>query len=165
MTVNFTTDQWVILALVLVLGWLLGLLSRSGGARYRREWEAERERRIAAEKDRDVRLAAANERIRELERFAPPVTAAGTGGAVAAAAAGRRDDLTLIRGIDRARETRLNELGIHSYRDITGMSTADEAALETRLGVEPGAIAREGWRAQADDLAAGRGGAGMRRPL
>jgi predicted flap endonuclease-1-like 5' DNA nuclease len=152
----FTTDQWAILALVFLLGWLLGLLSRSGGAKWRREAAAEREARIAAERDRDARLAAANARIAELERHAPAITAAGTGGSIAAAASGRRDDLTLIRGIDRARETRLNEEGIHAFRDITALSADGEAALETRLGITPGTVAREEWRAQADLLARGR---------
>lgn len=44
----FTTPtQWAILALVLVLGWILGLLSRSGGGKYRRELAEERAARKA----------------------------------------------------------------------------------------------------------------------
>lgn len=152
----FTTDQWAIVALVLVLGWLLGLLSRTGGARWRREAESERAARIAAERDRDARVEAANARIAELERHAPPVTAAGTGGSIAAAAAGRLDDLTLIHGIDRARETQLNDAGIHGYRDIAGMSDTDEAALEARLALPTGLIRREQWREQAELLRAGK---------
>lgn len=51
----FTTPtQWAILALVLVLGWVLGLLSRSGGRRYRRELAAERAAR-KAEQDAHAR--------------------------------------------------------------------------------------------------------------
>jgi predicted flap endonuclease-1-like 5' DNA nuclease len=152
----FSTAQWVVLGLVLVLGWLLGLLSRHGAGRYRRELAVEREKRIAAEKDRDARVAAANSRIAELERHAPPVTAAGTGGAIAAAARGGRDDLSLIRGIGRTGETKLNDLGIHRFRDISALSPSEEAGLESRLALDPGTIARERWREQADLLAANR---------
>lgn len=60
---EFTTNQWAILFLVLVLGWLLGLMSGSGGDKWRREYEAERDARLATERDRDERLAT--ERARE----------------------------------------------------------------------------------------------------
>jgi predicted flap endonuclease-1-like 5' DNA nuclease len=148
---GFTPNQWIILFLVLVLGWLLGLLSRSGGGRWKREYEREREARQSEE----TRIRAANERIAELERHAPPVGAA-TGAGIGAAARGHRDDLSLIRGIGRSGETRLNEFGITRYRDLTALSPADEAALEGRLGTEPGLIAREQWREQADLLAHGK---------
>lgn len=147
---GFTPNQWVILFLVLVLGWLLGLLSRSGGGDWRRQYERERDARVAEES----RIRAANERIAELERHAPPVGAS-TASGIGAAASGRRDDLSLIRGVGRSGETRLNEFGIMRYRDIAALSPADEAALEGRLGAEPGIIAREQWREQAELLAHG----------
>lgn len=153
---TFSTEQWVVLALVLVLGWLLGLLSRTGGARWRAEAQAERDRRVAAERDRDARISAANARIAELERHAPPITAAGTGGAIAAAASGRRDDLTRIRGIDHPREVQLNDAGIHAYRDLARLDAAGAAALEGRLALPVGTVEREGWREQADLLMRGR---------
>ncbi|MBA3896852.1 MAG: hypothetical protein H0X36_06905 [Sphingomonadaceae bacterium] len=53
----FTTNQWVIVALVLVAGWLLGLMSRSGGGRWRREYEAEREAHLALRRDYEAHLA------------------------------------------------------------------------------------------------------------
>jgi predicted flap endonuclease-1-like 5' DNA nuclease len=152
---GFTTNQWAILALVLVLGWLLGLLSRGGSRRWRRAYEEERDRHAALRTEHEARVAAANKRIAELERHEPAV-GAGTAGAVAAAAAGRRDDLSLIRGIDRAEETRLNDAGIHSFRDVATMSAADEAALEARLGYDRGRIANERWREQAELLAQGK---------
>ena len=152
---SFTVNQWAVIALVLVAGWVLGMLSRSGGARWRQAYEEEHARREALERDGDARLAAANARISELERTAPPIGAR-TGAAVAAAARGSMDDLTLIRGIDRAEEVRLNDAGILRFRDITAMSAADEAALEGRLGYQPGYIAHERWRDQADLLAAGK---------
>jgi hypothetical protein len=58
---RFSTNQWIILLLVLALGWLLGLLSSSRG-KWRRNFETERERRIAVERDRDLRLAEAESR-------------------------------------------------------------------------------------------------------
>jgi predicted flap endonuclease-1-like 5' DNA nuclease len=91
---------------------------------------------------------AANERIAELERHAPPI-GTDTAAAVGAAARGGRDDLSLIRGVDRGGETRLNDLHIYRYRDLTRLSAEDEAALEGRMGLEPGTIAREEWREQA----------------
>lgn len=150
----FTTNQWVILLLVLLLGWLLGLASRSGAGRWRREYERERAEHAALRDARDARIEAANARIAELERQAP--VGVGAAGGIAAAAHGRRDDLSLIRGVGRAGETRLNDAGLHSYRDISRMSAADEAALEGRLGLEPGLIAREQWREQAEMLVDGR---------
>jgi predicted flap endonuclease-1-like 5' DNA nuclease len=152
---QFTTNQWAVVGLVLVLGWLLGLLSRSGAGKWRRQAEEEQQLRLAAQEHFDARIKAANARIAELEKTAPAI-GAGTGGAIAAAAAGKRDDLSLIRGIGRAGETRLNECGIHSYRDITGMSETEEAELEGRIGAEPGYIEQERWREQAALLAAGQ---------
>ena len=70
---EFTTSTWMILGLTLVLGWLLGLMSRSGGGRWKRELKTERDNHVVALKDRDDRLAAAHARIAELER-ARPVT-------------------------------------------------------------------------------------------
>lgn len=147
---TFTTNQLVILGLTLILGWLLGLASRSGGAKWRREAEQERERAQLAE----ARIAAANARIAELERHAPPVTQ-GTATAVAAAARDGRDDLSRIRGIDAERETRLNEAGYLRYRQIADLSDLEMVRLEGQLGLEPGTIGREEWRAQAAALARG----------
>ncbi|MFW2830875.1 hypothetical protein [Sphingomonas sp. ID0503] len=152
---TFTTTQWIVLGLVLVLGWLLGLLSHSGSRKWKRELALEREARIEMERDRDARLAAAQARIVELERGHTPVTA-GTSGAIAAAASGSRDDLSRIDGIDTALEARLNEVGIHRFRDIAALTDRDAAALEIRLGVGEGRIAGQRWREQADDLAHGR---------
>lgn len=144
---SFSPNEWAIVALVLVLGWLLGLLSRPGSVRWRRAAADERVARIEAEQ----RLATANSRIAELERTAHPIVP-GTAAAVGAAAAGRRDDLSLIRGIGRDRETRLNEAGIHGYRDLEAMSDRDAADTEARLGLPAGTIAREQWREQAATL-------------
>lgn len=143
---GFTANQWAIVGLVLVLGWLLGLLSRSGGARWRRAYEEER----IAREEADARLAASRERIAELERqIAGHPVGPGTAAAIGAAASGQRDDLALIRGIGRTGETQLNEAGIYRFRQIENLSAAEEATLETRLGLPAGAIARDRWREQA----------------
>ena len=143
---GFTANQWAILALVLILGWLLGLLSRSGGARWRRIAAEEQARRETAE----TRIAAANERVAELERqTAGRPIGPGTATAIGAAASGTRDDLALIHGIGRERETRLNELGIHSYRQVATLGDGEAIDLEARLGLSANTIAREQWREQA----------------
>jgi predicted flap endonuclease-1-like 5' DNA nuclease len=142
---GFTPNQWAILALVLILGWLIGLLSRSGGAKWRRAYEEERNARQAAE----AQTAAHRERIAELERQSGHPVGAGTAGAIGAAAAGNRDDLALIRGIGRDREISLNDAGIYRYRQIEDLSASDAAGLETRLGLKEGTISYEEWREQA----------------
>ena len=55
---TFSTDQWIILLLVLLLGWLLGLLTRSG-AKWRHAYHDEEGRRKAAE----ARAAEAEARL------------------------------------------------------------------------------------------------------
>jgi predicted flap endonuclease-1-like 5' DNA nuclease len=143
---DFTANQWAIVALVLVLGWLLGLLSRSGGAKWRRAYEQESIAREATEQ----RLATAQTRIVELERdvSARPIGSA-TAASVGAAAAGRRDDLALIRGVGRGGETQLNDVGIHRYTQIADLTDPEAATLENRLGLKPGTISYEEWREQA----------------
>lgn len=160
---GFTTNQWAILALVLLLGWLLGLMSRSGGGKWRRSYEAERSDALRTRAEADARLATANARIAELERSqttapvpvpAPAMTP--TPVTTPVETIGDRDDLARIRGIGQSGATQLNGLGIHRYADITALNAADEAALEGRMGADSGYIARERWREQAELLAAGR---------
>jgi len=149
---GFTANQWAIVALVLVLGWLLGLMSRSGGAKWRRAYEEEQAARITAEK----REQAARERIGELERqLAGHPVGPGTAAAVGAAAFGRRDDLSLIRGVGRSRETGLNEAGFHTYRQLENLSAIEADTLEARLGLPAGTVARDQWREQAAMLRSG----------
>ena len=150
---TFTTNQWAILLLVLILGWLLGLMSRSGGRKWKKAYESERSDGIRYRSDADAKLATANTRIAELEAELKTERDRAT---QVATARGATDDLGLIRGIGRGGATQLNGMGIHRYEDITTMTAANEAALETRMGAEPGYIARERWREQAEMLAANR---------
>ncbi|MDB5705234.1 MAG: hypothetical protein JWN66_2350 [Sphingomonas bacterium] len=65
------------------------------------------------------------------------------------------NDLTQIRGIDGVLSTRLFGLGVTRFSDIEKLSAEDEIALEQRLNVPAGFIAREQWRDQAALLRAG----------
>ena len=179
---EFNTNQWIVLALVLILGWFLGLFTLAGGRKWRKAFEiernariaadaenerlsaqitdleSERERRIALEQERDGHLAratASNERIVELEKHRPAINP-DTSGSIAAAASGGRDDLSPILGVGRSGEIKLNELGIHRFKDIITMSLNEEAALEGRMGLAPGSIAEERWRDQAEMLRKGK---------
>ena len=155
----FTTNQWAILFLVLVLGWLLGLISRSGGRKWRRAYEAERDARIEDQRAHAEAIAAANARIAELEsereRLATPAPAAADP-VTPDTLDLTRDDLAAIRGIGPAGERRLNEEGLYRYAQIAELTPADEAALEERLGADPGYIEQERWREQAALLADGK---------
>lgn len=81
---SFTIEQWALVALVFVAGWLLGLASHSGGRKWRERYAAEREAHAATRKAADARVAAVEKRHAELEREhvrlrdAAPVTAATT---------------------------------------------------------------------------------------
>jgi len=156
---EFTTNQWAILFLVLVLGWLLGLLSRSGGKKWKRAYEAERDARA----DEQAELEAARARVAELEAARPAVATTVVEEPVVAAPVTRaetldltRDDLSLIRGVGAAGQRRLNEEGIYRYSDITGLTPAEEADLERRLGADEGYIEQEQWREQAALLESGQ---------
>jgi predicted flap endonuclease-1-like 5' DNA nuclease len=162
---DFTTNEWVILALVFILGWLLGLASRSD-KRWRGQYEQERTAHATLRRDHDAlrrdyevkqrehdtRMAAAAARPAPAEH---PVAAAPIG-AVAAPASVLRDDLTRIDGIDAHDEVRLNDAGIHSFRDVSAIAREDAAALESRLGFSAGRIDSQRWREQAAMLADGR---------
>jgi len=147
---GFTVNQWVILFLVLVLGWLLGLLSRTG-SNWRRLYEEELALREAAE----ARAASSANRVVELERqLAEPRTVATTA-APASQPVGGSDDLSLIHGIGEDGERRLNALGYYRFRQIADLDAREEAELEAKMGIAPGTITQEEWRAQAQMLAGG----------
>jgi predicted flap endonuclease-1-like 5' DNA nuclease len=152
----FSSDQWILLALIFLLGLFVGMSMFAGG-KWKRRYREEVTRREAAEAERDsmaARTAAANERINRLEHGG--LIAAGTAGAVAAGARGKRDDLASIRGIGPQGETRLNEMGVHSYKDLESLDERRVAELEGGWGAEPGHIEREGWREQARLLREGK---------
>jgi predicted flap endonuclease-1-like 5' DNA nuclease len=71
-------------------------------------------------------------------------------------ASSARDELTRIRGIDDLLNTRLFGLGVVRFEDVEMLSAEDEMALEERLQLPAGTIARDQWRAQAAFFRAGR---------
>lgn len=170
--------QFTALVLTLIAGWLLGLGSSSGGRKWKALYQDEEIDHSSYRHQAEIDLKEANRRIRDLEaeceRLKKAVTAAEANAATAAVAAPAaavavadpgagwrgwfgwgRDNLSRIKGVDAAREKRLNELGIKTYREIEKMTPDDEAALEQRLEMEKGAIATEQWREQAALLRAG----------
>jgi hypothetical protein len=68
---EFTTETWMILGLTLALGWVLGLMSRSGGKKWKRELHRERDEHKAAIRNRDEQIAALKSRVTDYERTRP----------------------------------------------------------------------------------------------
>ncbi|TPG22461.1 hypothetical protein EAH79_12605 [Sphingomonas koreensis] len=166
-----TPTQFAVLALLLVAGWFFGLASHPGGAKWRRRYEAERDADAAYRKETDARLKDADARVRDLESRNAALERDARAATVATPAtrlpedaprrgnwlgAGNSDDLARIRGIDAPLATRLGEAGVISYADVERLSDSDAAALENRLGLADGVVARDEWREQAAHLAAGR---------
>ncbi|NJC32850.1 putative flap endonuclease-1-like 5' DNA nuclease [Sphingomonas jejuensis] len=176
MAFSFTLTEWVIVGLVLVFGWVLGLLSSSGGKKWRARYDEEHAARAAdrtahaeALKAEQTRYEALEKNHRELERnhrelersrAAAPVAAATT--AAAAASAGTAsttrsgDDLGRIRGIGPDGRARLAEEGLHSYHDVETLDDSRAEEIERRHGLAPGTIRNEDWRGQARALREGR---------
>ncbi len=163
-----TATQFAALALTLVAGLLLGLGFAPGGSRWRERFQDEELEHSSYRHQAETDLRESQRRVRDLEAevarlqrdaaAAPePAPAAETesGGGWRGWFGWGRDNLSRIKGIDDAREKRLNELGIKTYRELEKMTADDEAALEQRLEMEKGTIAAEQWREQAALLRAG----------
>ncbi|MEP2532484.1 50S ribosomal protein L21 [Shimia sp.] len=69
-----------------------------------------------------------------------------------AAAPAGADDLKKLSGVGPALEKKLLEAGVTSFAQIAGWSEADIAEFDEKLSFK-GRIEREGWVAQAKDLA------------
>ena len=164
-----TPTQIAALVLALVAGWLFGIASSNAGRRWRERYEEEELAHASYRRQADLDRKEADSRIRALEtentRLAK-LAATETGAPVTADAGGPtpgwrgwfgwgRDNLARIRGIDPAREARLNELGVKTYREIENLTPEGEARLESDLGLKHGEIAREQWRDQAELLRTG----------
>lgn len=78
---------------------------------------------------------------------------------------GYRDDLTLIDGIGATLQSKLNSLGITSFKQIAELTEQDIEKINEQLAFK-GRIEREGWVAQARKLveAGSRSTAGAARP-
>ena len=63
-----TPTEWVVMALLLVAGWLFGLASHPGGGKWKARYLAERDAHAGYRKDADVRAAEANAHLAERDR-------------------------------------------------------------------------------------------------
>ena len=72
--------------------------------------------------------------------------------AVPAAASGEGDDLTQLSGVGPALLKKLNAAGITTFAQIAAWTEADVAEFDEKLSFK-GRIEREGWIAQAKELA------------
>lgn len=193
----FTMEQLVLVAVVLIAGFLLGFASRPSARRWKRKvaaqsasftaYHADAEDRVRAAKERAKALEAETAALRadrdeaELEIAALRADREGAGRTIASLkdeqhavpamhapvaqtearpASGMfggstRDDLTRMRGIDGILNTRLFGLGILRFEDIEKLPVEDEMALEQRLALPVGTVARDQWRTQAALLHAG----------
>ncbi|MCL6283980.1 NADH-quinone oxidoreductase subunit E [Ruegeria sp. 2012CJ41-6] len=68
---------------------------------------------------------------------------------------GNADDLKLLKGVGPKLEQTLNELGFYHFDQIAAWSPEQVAWVDSRLKFK-GRIERDGWIAQAADLAAGK---------
>ncbi|UIJ44565.1 hypothetical protein LZK98_16090 [Sphingomonas cannabina] len=157
----FTTPtQYAVLALCLIAGWLFGLASHPGGRKWRERLRQAEVDHAVYRKEAEARIAAAEAERDRLARAAPVTAQIVEGADTRPARRGwfgwGRDNLSRIRGIDEVREKAINAEGIKTYEQVETMSVEDEAELERRLGLEPGTIGREDWRAQAAMLREGR---------
>ena len=78
--------------------------------------------------------------------------AAPKGKAAPAAASGEGDDLTQLSGVGPALLKKLNAAGISTFAQIAAWTEADVAEFDEKLSFK-GRIEREGWIAQAKELA------------
>jgi predicted flap endonuclease-1-like 5' DNA nuclease len=83
-----------------------------------------------------------------------PVIVQGSSAAPVAPSVTAADDLTRIRSIDSALQSRLLALGARRYKDIAGWTTTDVGRFSKDLGFN-GRIEQENWIEQAQILARG----------
>jgi predicted flap endonuclease-1-like 5' DNA nuclease len=69
--------------------------------------------------------------------------------------AGEGDDLQLLKGVGPKLVARLHALGIHSFAQLDGLSEAEVALLDDRLGPFKGRVARDRLVEQAHYLVRG----------
>lgn len=194
-------EQFLLLAVALLGGWLIGYASAPSARKWRRRLRERSASFARYHDDAEDRIRTANRRVADLsartdariddrakvERTAAVPDPADTGATQEHAAAvfpttpaptaaepapigpaepaipveggftgNARDDLTRIRGIDDALDTRLSDLGVVRFDDIVKLSDEDEMALEQRLALPVGYVAARQWRPQAALLGAGR---------
>lgn len=101
-------------------------------------------------------VAAAQVAVEEVvARAAAPVPSGAKPAALTRPGPGGKDDLCRISGLGLLDESTLNNLGVYHYEQVAAWSAAEVIWLEAHV-FAPGRIAREGWQAQAQSLAAAR---------
>ncbi len=95
-----------------------------------------------------VAAAAASEKPAKAEKAAKPAKAK----AAKADAPAGADDLKKLSGVGPALEKKLHENGVTTFAQIAAWTDADIAEMDEKLSFK-GRIEREGWVAQAKDLA------------
>jgi hypothetical protein len=60
---GLSTDQWVFIAIIFAAGLMIGLLLRSGGAKWRAKYQAERDAHLRLRRDYDAHLARHKEAL------------------------------------------------------------------------------------------------------
>lgn len=63
-----------------------------------------------------------------------------------------KDDLTKIKGVGGFIETKLNSIGIYTYKQISNLTTEDIDTVTDLIQFFPGRIARDDWKGQAKNL-------------
>lgn len=86
------------------------------------------------------------------EADAEPVRDPGRPELLEAARLGKPDDLTVIKGIGKAVQGLLNEIGVFHYDQIANWSDDESRWIERNMGF-PRRVEREGWIGQAARLA------------
>ncbi|QIG79142.1 hypothetical protein [Stakelama tenebrarum] len=168
-----TITEFVALGLTLIAGMFFGLAVAPGGRKWKERYQELDVENAAYRHHAETDLREANQRVQQLEAEnarlqkasdtkpaasdPAPVTKdeESSGSGWRGWFGWGRDNLSRISGIDEAREKRLNELGIKTYREIEKMTAEDEAALEQRLDLESGTIGNQEWREQAALLRTG----------
>jgi predicted flap endonuclease-1-like 5' DNA nuclease len=70
-----------------------------------------------------------------------------------AAPAAKLDDLTVLKGVGPKLAKALNDVGVTSYAQIAGWNETDISRIESQVAMAKGRVAKNGWVAQAADLA------------
>lgn len=110
---------------------------------------------VAATPPAAVDTAPLAERLDVPQPVVPPTPAdlAGIGSVISSANTG--DDLTRIKGVGPKLATRLGELGVTQFEQISGWDEAEIDRVDAELGRFQGRIRRDNWVEQARFLAKG----------
>jgi len=99
-----------------------------------------------------IKAAVGAGSVASAEPVAAPKPAAKAKAAAAPAAAAGADDLKQLSGVGPALEKKLHAAGVTSFAQIAAWTDADVAAMDEQLSLK-GRVEREGWIAQAAELA------------